>query len=93
MATGSPCTSMVNLLMGSETTKMHACLDDGLHLEIRPVRMNTSTMYLVRTLTPQAPNWSVVCAGETPTLALKNACACLCSSDGAIEEVYKAALG
>ena len=90
---GSMFTTSVNVSMASDMNLMPNSLADGFQLEVRPVCMNTSILFLVNILTPENPRWIPVCAGESPTLALKNACACLFPSSGAIEEVYKATLG
>jgi len=73
MAIGSWSISTDNPLMDSVTPEMLISLDDGLHLEIRPLNMSTSRMFVVRVLTPDQPYWQNLCAAETATLALMEA--------------------
>ena len=85
MDLGSMYTSTVNVSMASVMNQMPNSLADGFQLEVRPVCMSTSTMYVVNILTPENPRWVPICAGETPTLALSEASRIV----GAMDRIHK----
>lgn len=73
MDIGSLCISTVSQSTAFENALMPISLANGFQLEIRPVNMNTSRVWVVRVLTPEQPYWRDVCAAETATLALMGA--------------------